>query len=136
MLQVIESRQGPGNKGTILCIILAEKMPSTYAHIWRFFRLVKLYEWQVASTYRTHSTLHPLPIISPPYYLHKFAVQVYPSPIYGPLGHGKSNNGRTLRLRRARGRLKLTVPPYIESSYLLASDTLTKRLAMGWQACS
>ena len=39
------------------------------------------------------------------------------------------NHGRTLRLRRTTGRLELTVLPYIECSYLLASDTPTKRLA-------
>ena len=36
------------------------------------------------------------------------------------------DHGRTLRLRRTRGRSELTVPPYIECSYLLASDTPTK----------
>ena len=50
--------------------------------------------------------------------------------------HGKFNNGRTLQLRRMRGRLELTVPPYIKSSYLLASITPTKRLATWWQARS
>ena len=45
--------------------------------------------------------------------------------------HGKFNNTklRTEELRQMRGRLELTVPPCIESSYLLASDTPTKRLA-------
>ena len=43
---------------------------------------------------------------------------------------------QSLQLRQTRGRLELTVPPYIhmESSYLLASDTPTERLAMRWQA--
>ena len=34
------------------------------------------------------------------------------------------------------GRLELIVPPYIESSYLLARDTPTKRLATQQQARS
>ena len=46
------------------------------------------------------------------------------------------DHGRTLRLRRTRGRLELTVPPYIECSYLLASDTPTKPLATRRQARS
>ena len=46
------------------------------------------------------------------------------------------DNGRTLRLQRMRGRLELTVPPYIECSYLLTSDTPTKRLATRRQARS
>ena len=51
--------------------------------------------------------------------------------------HGKSNkNGKTLQLRRMRGRLELTVPTYTESSYLLASDTTTNRLATRWLARS
>ena len=51
--------------------------------------------------------------------------------------HGKFiQDGRTLLLRRTRGRLELTVPPYEESSYLLASDTSTKQLATRRQACS
>ena len=33
-----------------------------------------------------------------------------------------------------RGRLELIVPPYIQSSYLLASDTPTEQLAMWRQA--
>ena len=45
------------------------------------------------------------------------------------------NHWRTLLLRQTRGRLELTVPPYIECSYLLASDTPTRRLAM-WQQVS
>ena len=44
------------------------------------------------------------------------------------------HHGKTLRLRRTRRRLELTVPPYIECSYLLANDTPTKRLAMQQQA--
>ena len=51
--------------------------------------------------------------------------------------HGKFNErGRTLRLWQTRGRLELTVPPYIQSSYLLASNTPNKRLATWWQARS
>ena len=81
----------------------------------------------------------PLSIISPPpYNLHKllrwyiYLQFTFPSAI-----HGKFNkNRRTLRLQRTRGRLELTVPPHIDSSYLLASDTPTKRLVMQRQACS
>ena len=40
-----------------------------------------------------------------------------------------NKNRRTLQLSRTRGRLELTIPPYIESRYLLANDALTKRLA-------
>ena len=50
--------------------------------------------------------------------------------------HKKKKNGRTLQLQQMRGRLELTVPPYIESSYLLTSDTPTKQLAMLQHACS
>ena len=39
---------------------------------------------------------------------------------------------KTLWLWRTRGRLELTIPPYIESSNLLASDTPTKWLAARW----
>ena len=46
------------------------------------------------------------------------------------------NLGRTLRLQQTRGRLKLTVPPYIESSYLLASNSPAKWLATRQQARS
>ena len=46
-----------------------------------------------------------------------------------PVIHNK--NGRTLWLRQTRGRLELTVPLYIESSYLLASYTPAR-----WQAHS
>ena len=46
------------------------------------------------------------------------------------------DHGRTLQLRQTRGRLELSVPPYIERSYLLASDTPTKRLATRQQARS
>ena len=45
-------------------------------------------------------------------------------------------NGRTLWLQQTRGRLVLTIPPYMESSYLLASDTLTKWLATPQQVRS
>ena len=49
--------------------------------------------------------------------------------------HEKFNkNERTLRLRWMRGRLELTVPPCIESSYLLASDIPTKWLATRQQS--
>ena len=48
--------------------------------------------------------------------------------------HRKFNkNGRTLHLQRTRERLELTIPPYIESSYLLASGTPTKQ-AIGYTA--
>ena len=43
---------------------------------------------------------------------------------------------RSLRLSRMRGRLEVTVQPYVESSYLLASDTPTKRLTSKQQARS
>ena len=51
-----------------------------------------------------------------------------------------NKNGRILRLRWMRGRLGLTVTPYIESSYLLASDTPTiawclGRLIASWWLC-
>ena len=48
-------------------------------------------------------------------------ISMPPSPI-----HGKYNKGRTLRLQPTRARLEPTVPPYIESKYLLASNTLSK----------
>ena len=52
--------------------------------------------------------------------------------------HGKfTNNRRTLWLRWTIGRLELTVPTCIGSSYLhavLASDTPTKWFAKQWQA--
>ena len=61
-------------------------------------------------------------IISPPYYLHEFAAEVYLSPIYAsPWPHG-----RTLRLGQMRGRLELIIRPYMEYNYLLASNTMTK----------
>ena len=75
----------------------------------------------------------------PPYYFQKFAVEIYLSPIYAPPSaiHGKfDKNGRTLQLRQTRGRLELTVPPCIESSYLLGSDTPTKQLTTWRQARS
>ena len=46
------------------------------------------------------------------------------------------NHERTPRLRRMRGTLEITIPPYVECSYLLASDTPTKWLATQWQARS
>ena len=50
--------------------------------------------------------------------------------------HNYHKNGRSLPLQQLRGRLELTLPPYVESSYLLASDTPTKRLAVRQQARS
>ena len=61
---------------------------------------------------------------------------IYPQFMPPSAIHGKFNKNRTLRLRRARGRLELTDPPYIESSCLQASDAPTKRLAIQQQACS
>ena len=82
-------------------------------------------------------TQHYAPFIyKPPYYLHKFAVEVYLSPIYAPIGHTWKiyKNNWILWLRRMRVRLELTIQPCIESSYLLASDTPTKWLATQRQA--
>ena len=72
-----------------------------------------------------------------PYYLYKNLLwrYVYPQFMLPSAIHGKfDKNGRTLRLRQTRGRLELAIPPCIESSYLLASDTPTKRLATWQQA--
>ena len=81
--------------------------------------------------YHTHLTLRPLRLY-PPLTIGINLLQRY---IYRqftlPLAiHGKfDKSGRTLRLQQTRGRLEFTVPHYIKSSYLLASDTLTKQLA-------
>ena len=80
-------------------------------------QLVLLYSLNITPPLITH----------PPYYLHKFAAEVYQFTPPSVL-HGKFNkNGRTLRLRRTRGRLELTVPPYIESSYLRGSRLVASR---------
>ena len=53
------------------------------------------------------------------------------SAIYASLDHTwqiYNKNEKPLRLGRTRGRLELTRSPYIKLSYLLASDTLIKRL--------
>ena len=57
--------------------------------------------------------------------------------------HGKFNkNGRTLQLWWMRGRLEITIPPWLESSYLLASNTprpndwlCSGRLVASWWWC-
>ena len=72
-------------------------------------------------------------ILIPTCYLQKLVVEVYLSPIYAPFDYTwkiYNKNGRTLQLRGMRGKLELTVPLYIESSYLLASNTPMKRLAV------
>ena len=74
----------------------------------------------------------PPSIISPPLHIciNLLRRYIYLQFMFLSTIHRKFNkNGRTLRLRRTRGRLELTVPPNMESSYLLASDTLTERLA-------
>ena len=85
--------------------------------------------------YSLEITPPPPSIISPPL-LFVFVAEVYLSPIYAPLDHIytknliiHNNNGSTLWLQRTRGRLELTVLLCIQSSYLLANDTPTKRLA-------
>ena len=73
----------------------------------------------------------PPSIISPPYYLQRFFAEVYLSAIYASLDHTwqiYNKNEKPLQLGRTRGRLELTRSPYIKLSYLLASDTLIKRL--------
>ena len=73
----------------------------------------------------------PPSFISPPFHFARIRCEgIFISNLSPP------DHGRTLRLRRTRGRLELTVPPYIECSYLLASDTPTKRLATRRQARS
>ena len=66
--------------------------------------------------------------ITPPWIISLNLMQTYiylqftpPSAIHGNF----NSKGGTLRLRRTREMLELTVPPYVESSYLLASDTPT-----------
>ena len=90
------------------------------------------------SEYRTHSTLCPLRLKAPLTICINLLSRYIYLQFMPPLAiHGKFNkNERTLWLRWTRGRLELTVPPYIESSYLLASNTPTKRLAMWQQARS
>ena len=59
--------------------------------------------------------------ISPPFHFARICCGgIFISNLHPPLAiHGEfSKNGRTLELRQTRGRLELTVPPYIESSYL------------------
>ena len=73
----------------------------------------------------------PPSFISPPFHFARIRCEgIFISNLSPP------DHGRTLRLRRTRGRLELTVPPYIECSYLLASDKPTKPLATRRQARS
>ena len=57
--------------------------------------------------------------------LQKIVAEVYLSPIYAPLDHAcmeiHNKNGRT-----PTNKGKVNIPPYIEFSYLLASDIPTK----------
>ena len=73
----------------------------------------------------------PPSFISPPFHFARIRREgIFISNLRPP------DRGRTLRLRRATGRLEITVPPYIKCSYLPANDTLTKRLATQQQAHS
>ena len=83
--------------------------------------------------YHTHSILCLLRLL----YSYKNLLwrYVYPQFTLSSAIHGKfDKNGRTLRLRHTRGRLELTIPPCIQSSYLLAGNTPTERLVMRQQA--
>ena len=93
--------------------------------------------------YTTVLTRHYAPFDYKP--LLTIVAEVYLSPIYVPLDHTymenliiHNKNGRTLRLRRLRGRLELTVPPYIESRPAIhrQSDWLRGgRLVASWWWC-
>ena len=99
------------------------KLMDNYAqHYW---------EWGVSQVNVPYSLdITPPLFISPPFRFARICCEgIFISNLIASLDHG-----RTLRLWRMRGRLQLTIPTYIECSYLLTSDTPTKRLATRRQA--
>ena len=68
------------------------------------------------------------------HWLYRYSLDITPPSIISPLTICiEQKNSATQTNER---KVKLTVPPYIESSYLLANDTPTKWLATQRQACS
>ena len=82
---------------------------------------------KLTSTVLTRHYIRPLRLYAPPYYLHEFGAEVYLSIQFTPPSASATpTNERKVRTHRTT--------LYMKSSYLLASDTPTKRLATQRQA--